>query len=90
MKSWTKSALLSHLEPMRKFVHTLRQHQDAVVAFIDTGITNAITEGLNRIVKIVTNRTSGYHNLDAFSDMIYLTVGDVDIPKQIPARFRTL
>jgi len=28
--------------------------------------------------------------LDAFSDMIYLNVGDVDIPAQIPVRFRTL
>lgn len=90
LKPWTKSALLSRLEPMRNFVKTLRQHQSAVVAFIDTGVTNAIAEGLNRIVKIVKNRASGYHNLDAFTDMIYLTVGDVDIPEQIPARFRTL
>ncbi len=90
LKIWTKSALLSRLEPMRKFVTTLRKNQDAVVAFIQTGVTNAIAEGLNRIVKIVKNRASGYHNLEAFSDMIHLTVGDLDLPAQIPARFRTL
>ena len=90
LKHWTKSALLSRLEPMRKFVKTLRRHQQAVVAFIDTGVTNAIAEGLNRIVKIVKNRASGYRNLDAFSDLIYLTIGDLDLPEQIPARFRTL
>lgn len=90
LKRWTKSTLLSRLEPMRKFVKTLRKHQTAVVAFIDTGMTNAIAEGLNRIVKIVKNRASGYRNLEAFSDMIYLTVGDLDLPAQIPARFRTL
>jgi len=28
--------------------------------------------------------------LEAFTDLIYLTVGDVNIPEQIPARFRTL
>jgi len=90
LKRWTKSALLSRLEPMRNFVHTLRRHQSAVVAFIGTRVTNAIAEGINRIVRIVKNRASGFRNLDAFSDMIYLTVGDLDLPEQIPARFRTL
>ena len=71
-------------------VQMLRNHYEGVVAFIDTGLTIATAEGLNRIVKIVKNRASGFRNLDAFSDMIYLTVGDVDIPAQIPAKFRTL
>lgn len=90
LKHWTKSTLLSRLEPMRKFVHTLRRHQEAVVAFIDTRVTNAIAEGINRIVRMVNNRASGYRHLDAFSDMIYLAAGDLDLPEQIPARFRTL
>lgn len=90
IKRWTKSALLSRLEPMRQFVYTLRRHQRAVVSFIDTRVTNAIAEGINRIVRMIKNRASGYRHLDAFSDMIHLTVGDVDLPEQIPARFRTL
>ena len=90
LKRWTKSALLSRLEPMRKLVNTLRKHQTAVVAFIDSRVTNAIAEGINHIVKIVKNRASGYRHPDAFSNMIYLAVGDLDLPEQIPARFRTL
>ena len=90
LKGWMTAALKSRLEPMRKFVGTLRNHYEGVVAFIDTGLTNAVAEGLNRIAKIVKNRASGFSNLDAFSDMIYLTVGDVDIPAQISSKFRTL
>jgi transposase len=90
LKSWTTTALRSRLEPMRKFVMTLRKHYVAVLAFVNSRLTNAIAEGLNRIVKIVKNRASGFRNLSAFTDMIFLTVGDVDIPAQIPARFRTL
>ncbi|HEC13050.1 MAG TPA: hypothetical protein ENI80_07330 [Acidiferrobacteraceae bacterium] len=41
-------------------------------------------------VKIVKNRASGYRNLHNFADMIYLTVGDLDIPAQIPSGLRTL
>ena len=28
--------------------------------------------------------------LSAFTDMIFLTIGDVDIPAQIPTKFRTV
>jgi hypothetical protein len=53
-------------------------------------LTNAIAEGLNRIIKIVKNRASGFRSLEAFTDIIFLTVGDVDIPAQIPKDFRTI
>ena len=84
------STMRSRLEPMKKFVGTLRKYYDGVMAFIGTRLTNAVGEGLNRIVKIVKNRASGFRTLSAFTDMIFLTVGDVDIPAQIPAKFRTL
>ena len=53
-------------------------------------LTNAVGAGLNRIVKIVKNRASGFRHLARFADMIYLTVGDLDIPAQIPSPLRTL
>ena len=90
LKRWTTSALRSRLEPLRKFVATVRRHQEAIVAYCDTRLTNAIGEGLNRIAKIVKNRASGFRDLPPFADLIYLSVGDVDIPAQIPARFRTV
>ena len=63
---------------------------DHLLPFIKSRLTNAVAEGLNRIIKIVKNRASGFRTLEAFTDMIFLTVGDVNIPAQIPARFRTL
>ena len=54
------------------------------------GLAHAIAEGLNRIVRIIKNRASGFRTLDAFSDMIFLPVGDLNIPEQIPKRFHTL
>jgi len=46
---------------------------------VDIRLTNAITEGLNRIIKIAKNRASGFRTLEAFSDIIFLMVGDLDI-----------
>lgn len=88
--AWMKAAMKSRLQPIKDFVATIRKHRDHILAYTGTRISNAVGEGLNRVIKIVKNRASGFQSLDAFSDMIYLTVGDVDIPAQIPICFRTL
>jgi len=90
LRKWGTSALKSRLEPLRKFVRTIRKHTANIITFIDSHLTNAVAEGINRIIKIVKNRASGFRGLEPFIDLIYLTVGDVDIPGQIPKRFRTL
>ncbi len=90
LKSWCTTALKSRLEPIRKFVGTLRKHEENIITFIPSRLTNAIAEGLNRVIRLVKNRASGFRTVEAFVDLIYLTIGDVDIPAQIPARFRTV
>ncbi len=90
LKRWMTAALRSRIPTLRTFVGTLRIHFDNITAFTDRNLTNAVGEGLNRIVKIIKNRASGYRNLHNFADMIYLTVGDLDIPAHIPGNLRTL
>ena len=90
LKRWTTTALKSRLEPIRDFVKMLRKHMPRIITFVETKLTNAMAEGLNRIIRIVKNRASGFRSLPAFIDMIFLTIGDLDIPAQIPSRFRTL
>lgn len=90
LKNWTTAALRSRLAPLRKFTQMIRRHLSGILAFIESRLTNAASEGINRIIQILKNRASGFRDLDPLSDLIFLTVGDVDIPAQIPARFRTL
>lgn len=90
LKRWMTAALKSRIPSMRAFVGTLRNHFDNIVTFIKRPLTNAVGEGINRIIKIVKNRASGFRNLDSFTDLIFLTVGDLDIPAQIPSKLRTL
>ena len=69
----------------------MRKHTDDITSFAESdGLTNAVAEGLNRIIGIIKNRASGYATVQALADLIYLTIGDIDIPAQIPARHRTL
>ncbi len=88
VKNWSTAALKSRLEPIRNFVQTLRAHLEHILPFIDKPITNAKAEGINRVIRLVKNRASGFRNLHALSDMIFLTVGDLDLPAQFPARFQ--
>ena len=88
LRRWMTAALRSRIPSLRQFVATLRNHFDNILAFIDRNLTNAVGEGLNRIVKIVKNRASGYRNLESFADIIYLTVGDLDISARIPSHLR--
>lgn len=90
IKRWCTAALKSRLEPIRDFVKMLRKHVHRILPFIEKAITNAKAEGLNRIIRIVKNRASGFRSLPAFIDMVFLTVGDLDIPAQIPVKFRTV
>jgi transposase len=90
LKRWTTTALKSRLQPLRDFVKMIRKHSHRILPYVISRLTNAVAEGVNRIIKIVKNRASGFRHLNAFSDMIFLTVGDVDIPGQIPPRFRTI
>jgi transposase len=90
LEHWTTTALRSRLEPLRKFVKTIRNHFENIITFINHRITNAMAEGLNRVIRMVKNRSSGFRSVDAFIDLIYLTVGDVDIPASFPSRLRTL
>lgn len=64
-------------------------HFDNIVSFIETRLTNAVSEGLNRVIRMAKNRASGFRGLDPFADIIYLIAGDVDIQGKIPVKFRT-
>jgi transposase len=90
VKRWTTTALKSRLEPIRRFVKTIRKHMHRILPYVETRMTNATAEGLNRIIKIVKNRASGFRTLEAFANLIFLTIGDVNIPEQIPKNFRTI
>ena len=90
LKAWITAALRSRLEPLKRYARTLRKHFEHVIAYVRRRLTNAVAEGLNRVIRMVNNRASGFRTLESFADMIYLTVGDLDIPGQFNPRFRTI
>ena len=90
LKRLMTAALRSRLPSLKTFVTTVRNHFDNILSFIERPLTNAVGEGINRLLKIVKNRASGFRGLEPFADLIFLTIGDLDIPAHIPSDLRTL
>src|SRR5438552_18857781 len=88
LESWITAALRTRIPTLRTFASTLRTYQTHVLAFVQRHLTNAAAEGLNRVIKIIKNRASGFRNLDSFADLILLTVGDLSIPDHISCGLR--
>ena len=77
-------AIASHLR--WHLARSLRQ----AITFIERSLTNAVTEGINRIVKIAKSRASGCRGLHNFADVIYLIGGDPDMSEHIASTLKTL
>ena len=90
LKKWMTTALKSRLEPLKDFVKTLKTNLHRILPYVENRLTNAAAEGLNRLIKIVKNRASGFETFSAFEDMIFLVVGDLNLPGQIPTKFRRI
>lgn len=90
LKGWISRTLKSRIDSMKKFATTLRKNFSNIITFTEGQITNATSEGVNRVLKIVKNRASGFKSVESFIDMIMLTKGDLDIPAQIPVEFRRM
>ncbi len=77
---WTRSALLSRLEPLRRFAKTVREHIDGILGFIrHGGKTNAALEGMNNKIKMIMHRAFGFRSLPALIAMIHLCCSGIDL-----------
>lgn len=90
LNAWITRALRSRIDSMKEFALMLRRHQDNILSFIKEPVTNARAEGINRLLKIIKNRSSGFKSLQGFENMIHLCAGDLDIVGSYPRRFCTL
>jgi transposase len=71
MESWIEKALSLNLKPINRFVKSVKNNIDGIINAIKTGITNAVSEGLNSVMQLARSRARGFRNIDNFCNMIY-------------------
>jgi transposase len=86
---WTRRALRSRIEPMKKVARTLRTHEELILNwFLAKGeISSAAVEGLNNKIRVVTRRSYGFRTYDAMEIALYHTLGKLPEPDEFTHRF---
>ena len=79
LQRWTRSALLSRLEPLRRVARTLREHSDGILGFFRYGITNAVLEGTNNKITLLIHRAFGFRSTHALMSMIHLCCSGITL-----------
>jgi transposase len=86
---WTRRALRSRIEPMKKVARMLRTHEELILNwFLAKGeISSAAVEGLNNKIRVVTRRSYGFRTYDAMEIALYHTLGKLPEPDEFTHRF---
>lgn len=78
-RAWLGWALRCRLPPMRKAAETIRKYLWGILTAITSGVTNALTEGMNARIQALKRRACGYRNRDRFRNAIYFHLGGLDL-----------
>lgn len=80
LMSWTRSALLSRKQPMRRFATTVREKLHGILGFFrHYGQTNAVLEGTNNKIKLLIHRAYGFRSVPALMAMIHLCCSGIQL-----------
>ena len=83
LQKWCTRAMRSKLEPIKKFVKTVRRHEDLMMNWFKAkkAYSSGTVEGLNRKVNLVTRKAYGYKNYDVLKIALYHTMGQLPVPE---------
>ncbi len=77
---WTRSALLSRIQPLRKFARTVREHLEGILGFFRYWRqTSGPIEGMNNKIKLAIHRAYGFHSVSALTAMIHLCCSGIHL-----------
>lgn len=80
LMNWTRSALLSRMEPLRRFATTVREKLHGILGFFrHSGQTNAVLEGTNNKIKLLIHRAYGFRSVPALMAMIHLCCSGIHL-----------
>jgi transposase len=88
LRRWCKGAMRSRLQPIKKFVGTIRAHEDLIMNWFEAKkrFSSGAVEGMNRRVNLVTRKAYGYRSFKVLKIALFHTLGHLPEP-EITHRF---
>lgn len=83
LEKWCKRAMRSRLEPIKKFVKTIRAHQPLIMNWFKAkkAYSSGIVEGMNRNVNLVTRKAFGFKSYEVLKIALFHTMGGLPEPE---------
>lgn len=83
LTAWCNRAMRSKLKPIKKFVGTVRRHQELMLNWFKAkkAYSSGAVEGLNRKINLVTRKAYGYKSFETLKIALFHTMGGLPEPK---------
>jgi transposase len=85
LDKWCQWANHSRLPPFTKLSKTIKRHKDGILAYVETGLSNGVVEGINNKIRAIIRRAYGFRNQKALMAMILLCRGGMEFTPPLPA-----
>lgn len=76
---WYNWAIRSQLEPIIQVAKTFKKHEEGILHFCESKMTNGLLEGINSLVQAAKRKARGYRTTKNFIAMIYATANKLNI-----------
>jgi transposase len=88
LRRWCRGAMRSRLEPIKKFVRTVRAHEDLILNWFEArkAYSGGAVEGMNRKLNLITRKAYGFRNYEVLKIALFHTLGHLPEP-QLTHRF---
>ena len=78
LHKWYYWATHSKLPAMIHVAKTIKHHWDGIVSWYESGINNAVLEGINSLVQAAKAKARGYRTFKNFANIVYLLKGNLN------------
>lgn len=85
---WIAWAQRSRLKPFIRLAKTIKEHEEGILRYVSTRLTNAFAEGINSKVRTGVKQAYGFRDPSSLIAMIFLRCSGMTIPpvRHVPAR----
>ena len=73
-------ATRSQLQPMVDLAKTVKQHEEGILRWFHSKMTNGLLEGINGLVQAAKRRARGFRNVHNLISMVYMTANKHRLP----------
>jgi transposase len=83
LRRWCKGAMRSRLPPVKKFVKTIRRHEDLIMNWFKAKklYSSGAVEGMNRKINLITRKAYGYRTHEVLQIALFHALGELPKPE---------